>query len=157
MNFQEQERTIWLDGRPHPPDLAPHTFAGFSTATWDGNMLNVYTDRLKESYLRRNGLPRSSKATFTEHWVRHGNYLTVITAITDPAFLTEPLVRSQNWVLDPNQRIGQDVCEYGPEVPAPLGSPRKTIESESVHYAFFRGRYRATRAVTSIRLKGFMM
>src|SRR6266550_4893606 len=29
MNFQEQERTIWLDGRPHAPELAAHTFAGF--------------------------------------------------------------------------------------------------------------------------------
>ena len=85
-------------------------------------MLNVYTTHLKESYLRRNGLPRSSKATFREHWVRHGNYLTVITVITDPAFLTEPLVRSQTWVLDPNQRMGRDVCEYGPEVPAPRGT-----------------------------------
>ena len=122
MNFQEMERTIWLDGRPHPSDMAPHTFQGFSTATWDGNMLNVYTTHLKESYLRRNGLPRSSKATFREHWVRHGNYLTVITAITDPAFLTEPLVRSQTWILDPNQRIGRDICEYGPEVPAPRGA-----------------------------------
>src|SRR5262245_15656155 len=28
MNFQEMERTIWLDGRPHPPELAPHTFQG---------------------------------------------------------------------------------------------------------------------------------
>ena len=121
MNFQEMERTIWLDGRPHPSAMAPHTFQGFSTATWDGNMLNVYTTHLKESYLRRNGLPRSAKATFREHWVRHGNYLTVITAITDPAFLTETMVRSQTWILDPNQRLGRDICEYGPEVPAPRG------------------------------------
>ena len=117
MNFQEMERTIWLDGRPHPSDLAPHTFQGFSTATWDVNMMNVYTTHLKESYLRRNGLPRSDKATFTDHWVRHGNYLTVTTVITDPAFLTEPLVRSQTWILDPGQRMGRDICEYGPEVP----------------------------------------
>jgi hypothetical protein len=117
MNFQEMERWIWMDGRPHPSDLAPHTFQGFSTASWDANMLNVYTTHLKESYLRRNGLPRSDKATFTEHWVRHGNYLTVITAITDPAFLTEPLVRSQTWALDPGQRMGRDICEYVPEVP----------------------------------------
>ena len=26
MNFQEMTRTIWLDGRPHPSELAPHTF-----------------------------------------------------------------------------------------------------------------------------------
>jgi hypothetical protein len=118
MNFQEMERTIWLDGRPHPPELAAHTFSGFSTGKWDGNMLNVYTTHLKESYMRRNGLPRSDKATFTDHWVRHGNYLTVTTVVTDPAFLTEPLVRSQTWQLDPGQQLGRDVCEYVPEIPA---------------------------------------
>jgi hypothetical protein len=119
MGFQEMERTIWLDGRPHPDDLAPHTWQGFSTGTFDANMLNIYTTHQKESYLRRNGLPRSDKGTFTEHWVRHGNYLTITTAITDPVFLTEPLVRSQTWVLDPGQQMGRDICEYGQEVPKP--------------------------------------
>ena len=118
MNFQDMERTIWLDGRAHPPELAPHTFQGFSTGTWDGNMLNVYTTHLKESYLRRNGLPRSDKGTFTEHWIRHGSYLTVTTVITDRAFLTEPLVRSQSWLLDPGQQLGTDICEYVPEIPS---------------------------------------
>jgi hypothetical protein len=119
MGFQEMERTIWMDGRPHPGPLAPHTWQGFSTATWDGNMLNIYTTHLKESYLRRNGLPRSDKATFTEHWVRHGSYLTVTTVITDPVFLTQPLVRSQSWIADPGQRMGRDVCEYNQELPKP--------------------------------------
>jgi hypothetical protein len=80
-------------------------------------MLNVYTTHLKENYMRRNGIPRSDKATFTEHWMRHGNYLTIVTSINDPAFLTEPLVRSQTWVLDPGQRMGRDICEYAEELP----------------------------------------
>jgi hypothetical protein len=122
MNFQEMERTIYLDGRPHPSDLAPHTFQGFSTGVWQDNMLNVFTTHLKTSYMRRNGLPRSDKGTFTEHWARHGNYLTVTTVITDPVFLTEPLVRSQTWLLDPGQRMGTDVCEYVPEVPKEEGT-----------------------------------
>ena len=67
--------------------------------------------------MRRNGIPRSANATFTEHWIRHGTYLTVTTVITDPALLTEPLVRSQTWVFDPGQRMGRDICEYGDEVP----------------------------------------
>ncbi len=120
MNFQEMERTIWLDGREHPGPLAPHTFAGFSTGTWDRNMLNVRTTHLKKNYLRRNGLPRSDLATFTDHWVRHGNLLTITTTIEDPAFLTEPLVRSQTWMLDPGQHLGRDVCEYVQEIPGAL-------------------------------------
>ena len=119
MNFQEMERTIYLDGRPHPPAYAQHTWSGFSTGTWEDNMLSAYTTHLKTGYMRRNGLPRSDKATFTEHWMRHGDYLTVTTVITDPVYLTEPLVRSQTWVLDPGQKLGRDICEYVPEVPKP--------------------------------------
>ena len=37
--------------------------------------------------------------------------------ITDPVILTEPLVRSQTWVLDPTQQMGRDICETAPEVP----------------------------------------
>jgi hypothetical protein len=117
MAFQGMERTIWLDGRSHPSELAPHTWQGFSTGAWQDNMLTIYTTHLKESYLKRNGLPRSDKATFTEHWVRHGNYLTVATVITDPVFLTEPLVRTQTWVFDPSLRVGPDQCETAAEVP----------------------------------------
>ena len=33
------ERTIWMDGRPHPADYALHTSMGFSTGKWDGDIL----------------------------------------------------------------------------------------------------------------------
>ena len=122
MGFHDQERTIYLDGRPHPPAHAPHTWAGFSTGTFEGNMLTIRTTHLKASYLRRNGLPASDKRTFTEHWIRHGEFLTAVTVIEDPVFLTERLVRSQSWYLDPGQQMGSNPCEYGPEVPAPPGT-----------------------------------
>ncbi len=85
-------------------------------------MLTITTTHLKENYIRRNGVPRSDKATFTEHWTRHADWLTVTTVITDPAFLTEPLVRSDNWYLDPGQSIGVFGCETAAEVPAPEGT-----------------------------------
>jgi len=118
----DSERTVWMDGRPHPPDYAPHTWQGFSTGVWDGNMLTITTTHLKVNYMRRNGVPRSDKAIFTEHWMRHGDYLTVVTVIEDPVYLTEPLVRSDNWYLDPGQNIGIFGCEYAPEVPRPEGT-----------------------------------
>src|SRR5690349_1084222 len=30
ISWQAPERTIWMDGRPHPPEYAPHTLQGFS-------------------------------------------------------------------------------------------------------------------------------
>jgi hypothetical protein len=118
----DSERTIWMDGRPHPPENAPHTWQGFSTGVFEGNTLTITTTHLKENYLRRNGLPRSDQAVLTEHWTRHHDYLTVVTVIEDPVFLTEPFVRSDNWFLDPGQRLGIFGCEYADEVPKPEGS-----------------------------------
>ena len=71
----DNERTIYIDDRPHPPDYAAHTWQGFSTAKWNGNMLTITTTHLKTNYLRRNALPRSDRAIITEHWIRHGDVL----------------------------------------------------------------------------------
>src|SRR5580692_6033044 len=48
-NFQDLiDRTVWMDDRPHPSDDAPHTWVGFSTGKWDGDVLTVTTTHLKE-------------------------------------------------------------------------------------------------------------
>jgi len=94
----EQNRTIWLDGRPHPPDIAPHTWMGFSTGQYDGEILTVHTTHIKQGWIRRNGLPESDAATLTEHYIRHGNYMTHVSIVTDPVYLTEPLVKSQDFI-----------------------------------------------------------
>ena len=110
------DRAIYLDGRPHPPEDALHTWAGFSTAKWDGDMLTVTVTHLKEGYLRRNGLPRSDKATLTEHWIRNGDLLTVLEIIRDPVYLTEPLLRSTDYELNVNQQIPPYPCGVVQEV-----------------------------------------
>lgn len=93
----EGHRVIWMDGRPHPPAWAPHTFRGFSTGKFVGNALVVNTTHMKQGWLRRNGTPESDQATLLEYFVRHGDHLTNTTIITDPVFLTEPEVRSNDY------------------------------------------------------------
>jgi hypothetical protein len=115
------DRPIYLDGRPHPSENAPHTWAGFSTATWTGNVLSVKTTHLKEGYLRRNGLPRSDKATLTEHWIRNGNYLTVVAITDDPVYLTEPFIRTTDYELDVRQQVPPYPCGVVEEVDRPKG------------------------------------
>ncbi|MEQ1757195.1 MAG: hypothetical protein ABL986_02675 [Vicinamibacterales bacterium] len=116
------ERTVWMDGRPHPAALAEHTFQGFSTGRWEGNTLVIETTHLKANYFRRNGVASSDQRTMTEYWTRHRDLLTVVTVQTDPVMLDEPLVRSQNWYLDPGQQLRVFLCESVLEVPTP-GSP----------------------------------
>jgi len=97
----EGHRVIWMDGRSHPPAWAPHTFRGFSTGKYVGNALVVTTTHLKQGWLRRNGTPESDQATVTEFFVRHGDHLTNTTVVTDPVFLTEPMVRSNDYYRTP--------------------------------------------------------
>jgi hypothetical protein len=115
------EQTIWMDGRPHPPDYAPHTWAGFSTGKWDGDILVVTTTHLKENWLRRNGLPRSDQATASAHIMRHGNYLTVAAITYDPVYLTEPFIRTSDFVYNPQQQMAPWPCESVDEVDRPAG------------------------------------
>jgi hypothetical protein len=115
------DRVVFLDNRPHPPEGAMHTWAGYSTAKWDGDVLTVTTTHLKEGYLRRNGLPRSDKATLVEHWIRHGDFLTVAAIVTDPVYLSEPFIRTTDYELDVHQNVPPYPCGVVAEVDRPRG------------------------------------
>jgi hypothetical protein len=52
IQWMEQRREIWMDGRPHPPEFDPHTWQGFSTGRWEGNVLVVTTTHLKAASSR---------------------------------------------------------------------------------------------------------
>jgi hypothetical protein len=112
-------RTIWMDGRPHPPEYAEHTSMGFSTGEWVGNDLKVTTTHLKEGWLRRNGVARSDAATVTEYFVRHGNHLTWNVFVQDPKYLEEPFFRNRDYTLGETGSIGAYPCESVQEVVLP--------------------------------------
>jgi cyclase len=116
----QQWRTIWMDGRAHPPEYAPHTFMGFSTGEWHGDVLTVTTTHIKKEFYRRSGIPSSDQTTVVEHYIRHGNLLSHVTITSDPVYLTESYVTSEEFVL--MERGNQNWlynCEYAMEVPKP--------------------------------------
>jgi cyclase len=118
-------RTIWMDGRPHPSDLAPHSYTGFSTGKWERNTLVVSTTHMKMGYLDRNGMPSSELARMTEHFIRHGDRLTAVTFIHDPVFLSEPFVRSTDFVLNLTGNAGAwGVCAPDQIVDELLDKPK---------------------------------
>jgi hypothetical protein len=131
----EQNRTIYMDGRPHPPPYAAHTWMGFSTGRWEGNILTVTTTHIKQGWHRRNGLPSSDRITLVEHFIRHDDHLTHVTVVTDPDYLTEPLIKSQDVTLNVSvEGIGTGglttgwlyPCEYVEELP---GRSRYEVQS----------------------------
>lgn len=123
----EGNRTIWMDGRPHPPPYAQHTWMGFSTGKYEGNVLTVYTTHLKRAWIRRNGLVQSDQTTVVEHYIRHGDRITFTFVVTDPVYLAEPLVRSTELIRstrDPESWLY--ACDDGEQI---VGRPDDQVPS----------------------------
>jgi cyclase len=113
----EGHRTIWMDGRPHPPAWAPHSWMGFSTGRMVGNALEIQTTHLKQGWLRRNGLPESDQATAIEFFVRHGDRLVHTAVVNDPVFLAEPLVVTTDFFRQPvDHQTWLFACDDGEQI-----------------------------------------
>lgn len=105
--FGRDDRVIWIDGRPQPSEYAEHTWDGFSTGKVQGNKLTVTTTHMKYGVIQRNGVPASAHATMTEHFIRHGDFLTLVTIVDDPVYLEEPFIRTSHWVRTSNVTLDQ--------------------------------------------------
>jgi hypothetical protein len=104
--YGRNDRTIWMDGRAHPPDYAEYTWDGFSTGRCERGMLVVTTTHMKYGYHRRNGVPASVQSKMTEYFIRHGTELTIMQFTEDPVYLDEILARTTDFQLNPGQNVG---------------------------------------------------
>jgi len=133
IQWQEQEREIWMDGRPHPPEYAAHTWQGFSTGHWEGNVLVVETDHLKAGWVRRNGLALSDQAHMTERFIRHGNLLTHVYIIEDPYYLSEPLIKTNGFQLTADLTMAPYPCQSVIEVPREDGEVPHNLPGKNTY------------------------
>src|ERR1051325_9427663 len=99
--FRRADRTIWMDGRPHPSKYAAHTWAGFTTGEWRGSTLVTTTTHLKWGWIRRNGVPSSDQATVVTYYTRNETRLTIKWIVDDPLYLTEPYIKSADFIAAP--------------------------------------------------------
>jgi cyclase len=139
----QQWRTIWMDGRAHPSEYAPHTWMGFSTGAWHGDILTVNTTHIKAEFFRRSGIPSSDRTTLVEHYVRHGNTLSHVMIATDPVYLTEPLIMSEEFVL--MERGNQNWlynCEYAMEIARPKNEVPHFLDGTNPSLREYADRYK---------------
>ena len=90
--YFDQERTIWLDGRAHPPpELAPLSYQGHSSGRWEGNELVVETVHMLPNQMTRDGVYHSEQAVMKERLYREGDVLTWLRVIEDAKHFTQPI------------------------------------------------------------------
>jgi hypothetical protein len=125
----QQTRLFHFDADAQAP--AERTWQGHSTAAWtrpvggfdaraalaggppratdDGppmGSLKVLTRSLRAGYLRKNGIPYSENTELTEYFSRvsalGNDYLTVLTIVHDPAYLTDDFITSSQFKREPD-------------------------------------------------------
>jgi hypothetical protein len=96
--------------------IAEWEFAGPRGATPRPGALKAVTRNLRAGYLRKNGVPYSEDAVVTEYFDRFSSsgsdWLTVITIVDDPKYLTQPFITSTHFKREPDgSKWMQRPCE----------------------------------------------
>jgi hypothetical protein len=87
-------------------------------------------------------VPRSERATVVEHWFRHGDYLTMMTIVTDPVYLTEPFIRTSDYFNDNTHEIPAYPCEAVTEIDRPAGVIPHHLPGQNKFLAEFADKYK---------------
>jgi hypothetical protein len=95
LEYYDQTRVIFLDGRAHPGPDYPHTTVGHSIGHWEDDVLVVDTTHLSSSTIMANGLRHSDDVHLVERYrlTVDGRYLHYTQVIEDPQVLNNRGVR----------------------------------------------------------------
>ena len=102
---------VWLERPSFALPVPLHSWRAFSGGTFRGDTLEITTTHLKESYVRRNGVATSFRATVIEHMSLEEPYLEVTFTVIDPDYLSEPLVRSATYMRAPTLQLPPYPCQ----------------------------------------------
>jgi hypothetical protein len=117
MEYFDMVRVVFLDGRPHPPESAPHSKSGFSTGRWDGDTLVVETSHIAPGTFMNNGFSHSSLIALKERFrlSPDGNALWLTQIYEDPETFEGVAARYMAWTRKPGEFVFPYECDssYG--------------------------------------------
>jgi hypothetical protein len=105
-------RTIYMDGRTHPVNLAP-SYYGHSIGWWEGETLVVDTVGYNETFwLDRRGLPHTNQLHTEERFTRiNQNEINYETVVDDPGAYTAPWKGGFHLRWEPGTELFEYVCQ----------------------------------------------
>jgi len=95
LEYYDQVRVVFMDGRPHPGPDYPHSTVGHSIGHWENDVLVVDTTHLSSSTIMANGLRHSDDVHLVERFrlTDDGKFLHWTQDIEDPRVLNNHGVR----------------------------------------------------------------
>ena len=113
-------RVIFMDGRPHPKDLAP-SFYGHSIGSWDKDTLVVDTIGFNEKFWMDRGVaPHTEKLHMIEKFTRtDSNTMQYQLTVDDPGAYTEIWSSSSTMTFGAGSELFEYVCQdnnFAPEL-----------------------------------------
>ena len=112
-------RQVFMDGRPHPPDLDP-TWYGHSIGRWDGDTLVVDTVGFNDKvWLSNTGYPSTDKLhTIERHTRTDLGTLEIEITVDDPGAYAKPFKVASTARLMPNEELMEYICnENNQDIP----------------------------------------
>jgi hypothetical protein len=105
-------RTIYMDGRGHPPDPAP-TYLGHSIGRWDRDTLVIDTVGFNErAWMDRNAMPHTDRLHLVERVTRVDfDTLEYEVTIDDPSAYTAPWTTSYSKRWSDGEEMFEYVCQ----------------------------------------------
>jgi len=99
MEYYDQVRLIFLDGRDHPPADVPHSKSGHSVGHWEGDELVVDTTHIASGSFMNNGFNHSENIHLTERFKLSADGQTLfLTQVTeDPDVFSGKAARYMSW------------------------------------------------------------
>ena len=95
LNMMEQETSIWMDGRPHPPENAAAHVERFFDRRVGRRRAGRHDHAPQRGVHAAHGCDAQRRATVRTRWRRMGNYLQATSILYDPVYMTGT-VRAQH-------------------------------------------------------------
>lgn len=113
MEYFDMTRIVFMDGRGHPGEDAPHSKTGHSIGRWEGGVLVVDTTHLEAATITNNGLNHSDKIHTIERFRLSDDKKTLLSTMEfeDPEVLDSRGARFIAWKLVPNEHVYPYDCD----------------------------------------------
>jgi hypothetical protein len=132
--YQTIYRMIYMDGRPHPPEIADYPeFMGHSIGHWEGDTLVIDTVGINErSWLDTAGHEHSGKLHLIERLQKvDDDHIKWTVTYDDPVFFTEPWSITRTFTKGkPTDRIMAYSCEENNKDVEHLQSNKKVVPAK---------------------------